>query len=220
MKFSIPLPRLMRWLFALLSALSVLGAVAIATVLAVNPPDAPWHAMGLDTMRFHPAAGVMTLRPQPVGPEVTVTRIGTRPQANPMVDEAAAHQIRRVILAMELVYAVYFALLFDLMRRMFRNVQDGQSFTVRTLRLVRLVGLLLLVFALVSSSVETWACQTLVSYFCGHVDAMQTQSWLVQVRDPNIPFGGSALFYGLLILALSEVFAQGLALKQENDLTV
>jgi len=34
------------------------------------------------------------------------------------------------------------------------------------------------------------------------------------------PFGSPIFFSGLLVLALSEVFRQGLVLKRENDLTV
>jgi hypothetical protein len=36
----------------------------------------------------------------------------------------------------------------------------------------------------------------------------------------DFPFGTPIFFSGLLVLALSEVFRQGLVLKHENDLTV
>ena len=43
---------------------------------------------------------------------------------------------------------------------------------------------------------------------------------LKQTLDDIIPFGSPLFFSSLLVLALSEVFRQGLALKDENALTI
>jgi hypothetical protein len=113
------------------------------------------------------------------------------------------------------------------LRRLFRNVDSGQSFTTQSVRLVQIVGGSLIVFSLVTSIAESWFAYEMYGYLVDHAQIAvsgtpvqpppaQPPPWLGQ----GFPLHRPALFAGLLVLALAEVFRQGLALQRDNDLTV
>ncbi|MEX1084708.1 MAG: DUF2975 domain-containing protein [Steroidobacteraceae bacterium] len=126
-----------------------------------------------------------------------------------------------------LIYAVFFAALFELLRRLFRNVGHGDSFTPPSVRLVQIVGGSLIVFSLVSAIGESWFAYAMYGHLVEHTQ-IAISGTPVQLppadRPPWLgyesPFGSPEFFAGLLVLALAEVFRQGLALQRDNDLTV
>ena len=127
-----------------------------------------------------------------------------------------------------LLQIVFFMVVFELLRRLFRNVGRGESFTQPTLRLVQILGVSLLVYSLVSAIAEAWFVHAMYSYLVQNAQITISGSplYLPQSHElrisisNNSPFGAPIFFSGLLVLALSEVFRQGLVLKRENDLTV
>jgi hypothetical protein len=125
-----------------------------------------------------------------------------------------------------LIYAVFFTALFELLRRLFRNVGRGESFTPQSVRLVQIVGGSLIVFSLISAVGESWFAHAMYSYLADHtqVAISGTPVRLPPGDNPpvlgRVPFRSSAFYSGLLVLALAEVFRQGLALRRENELTV
>jgi len=126
-----------------------------------------------------------------------------------------------------LIYAVFFTALFELLRRLFRNVGLGDSFTPQSVRLVQIVGGALIVFSLVSAIGESWFAYAMYGYLVEHTQ-IAISGTPVQLppadRPPwfgyKSPFDSPEFFAGLLVLALAEVFRQGLALQRDNDLTV
>jgi len=125
-----------------------------------------------------------------------------------------------------LIHALFFAALFELLRRLFRNVGRGDSFTPQSVRLVQSIGVALIVFWLVSGLAESWFVHAAWNYLSQHTEIAVSGA---PVRLPTATdhrwFGQIAvfdwvLFSGLLVLALAEVFRQGLALKRDADLTV
>jgi len=131
-------------------------------------------------------------------------------------------------LPLAILNVLFFTLLFDLLRRLFRNVGRGESFTRQSVRLVQIIGLSLLVFSVASAFAEAWFAHALYNYLADHavVTISGTSLHLPATHHMSIsgghrfPFGSSYFFSGLLVLALSEVFRQGLVLKTESDLTV
>jgi hypothetical protein len=107
-------------------------------------------------------------------------------------------------------------------------VGRGESFTRGTIRLVQGVGGLLILFSFVLSFGEGLFFYNLFTYLAQH--AVITISGTpvhfpaphreIFLRADGFPFGSPMFFSGLLVLALSEVFRQGLALKDENALTI
>jgi hypothetical protein len=100
----------------------------------------------------------------------------------------------------------------------------GDSFTKNTLRLVQVVGLALVAFSFVSAAGEGWFYFALTDYLTHHASATLAGS-PVPLSGQTFALDSDGVFNslfltGLLVLALSEVFRQGLVLKNENDLTV
>jgi hypothetical protein len=223
------LPKLFRWVFAALAVATALAAVGLIAVILIDP-TLPADA------RFGPVHGelmgqraTLAIQPDASGhgePALSVRAFNGN--ATMTVDKAsgAIELLKRYGLPLLLIYAVFFAALFELLRRLFRNVGLGESFTPQSVRLVQVVGGALIVFSLISAVGESWFGHAMYAYLVEHTQIAISGS---PVRLPpsgklqllsDYPFGRPAFFSGLLVLALAEVFRQGLALQRESDLTV
>jgi len=224
------MPKLFRWVFTVLTVLTALAAVAIVVVIAIDP-TLPRDA------RFGPVHGdvlgqpaVLALQPDAKGqgqPALTVTAF--RGNVAMMVDKPAGmvELFKTYGLPLLLIYAVFFTALFELLRRLFRNVGRGKSFTPQSVRLVQIIGASLVVFSLLSAVGESWFVHAMYAYLVEHTEIAisGTPVRLPPAESPpwlghRFPFGSTAFFSGLLVLALAEVFRQGLALQRDNELTV
>ena len=84
----------------------------------------------------------------------------------------------------------------------------------------------MMVFSLIAAVGDNWFGHAMYAYLTEHTQiAISGPS----VRLPpaentqliaRLPFGSPVFLSGLLVLALAEVFRQGLALQRESDLTV
>ena len=127
-----------------------------------------------------------------------------------------------------LLYVLFAAVVLDCLRRLFRNVGRGESFSTQSVRLVQIVGGSLIVFSVIATIGESWFTHAMFSYLMQHTDiAVGGTPVSLPPVDPHhvrvghwLPFGRATFWSGLLVLALAEVFRQGLALKRENELTV
>jgi Protein of unknown function (DUF2975) len=223
------LPKLFRCVFTVLAVLAALAAVGLIAVILVDPtlpPDArfgPVHGEVLGqpaTLALHPGAsgqGESALSARAFNGNVVIT-----------VDKAsdAIELLKRYGLPLLLIYAVFFAALFELLRRLFRNVGRGDSFTPQSVRLVQIVGGALIVFSLISAVGESWFAHAMYAYLTEHtqIAVSGTSVHLPPAETTQLiarlPFGSPVFLSGLLVLALAEVFRQGLALQRESDLTV
>lgn len=213
------LPTLCRWFFAACTVLSVIGAIAIAAVIIIDPvlPETAQFNTSVDLTAPNGKLVVKT----DSGAQLTVTQLQanvTGKDLNPVLK-----LFKQYGLPLGLVYTVFFAALFDLLRRLFRNVERGSSFTPQTVRLVRTIGYSLIIFSLASAVAEGVLASALVDYFRAHmVLTGPNLQWTAETGRAHFdfPFGNSQFFTGLLVLALAEVFRQGLKLKNDADLTI
>jgi Protein of unknown function (DUF2975) len=221
------LPRLFRWVFTILAAFAVLGAVVICIVILINPKLPAGAHFGPVTLDLFGEPGTVALQPVSGDSDFTVTAL----RGNVSLSSERAGGLVEVLkhwgLPMVLLNMVFFAVLFDLLRRLFRNVGRGDSFTLQSVRLVQTLGGWLILFSLASAFAEHWFSEAAFGYLAQHttISISGTTLHLPMPRGrilPHVgfPFGSPIFFSGLLVLALSEVFRQGLALKSENDLTV
>src|SRR6185295_15390855 len=63
-----------------------------------------------------------------------------------------------------LITTIFFIVLFDLLRRLFRNVSRGDSFTRQSVTFVQLVGASLIVYSVVSAYAESWFATAMLTY--------------------------------------------------------
>ena len=134
--------------------------------------------------------------------------------------------MKRYGLPLWLLHILFLTALFELLRRLFRNVGRGDSFSQGTVRLVQTVAALLIASSFILAFARDLFGNAVISYFVQHavITISGTQVHLpaagVGMYRHRFTFDGAMFFYGLLVLALSEVFRQGVALKKENELTI
>ncbi len=218
------LPKFLRWMFTFFVIMLALAAIALCVVLVIDPalpPDTHFGPMKVDflgqpgSVVFRDSAFALTAFRG--GLAISIQNTG-----------GLIEMLKHYGLPLILLRVVFFIVVFDLLRRLFRNVGRGESFTQPTLRLVQTLGVSLLVYSLVSAIAEAWFVHAMYIYLVQNAQIMISgspihlpQSHNVQISTGHdFPFGTPIFFSGLLVLALSEVFRQGLALKHENDLTV
>jgi len=101
----------------------------------------------------------------------------------------------------------------DLLRRMFRSAGRGEVFTNTNIRYVRSIGWLLIASSFLKLLSAMWLVAQMASYVTGHTAG---NVGLENSFDGDLHMLGA----GFVILALAEVFRQGLALKEESSLTI
>jgi hypothetical protein len=218
------LPKLFRWLFTAAEVLCVVAAISIALTYLIDPRLPPGTQFGPLNVDFAGQPGTVALTPANTDSDFTVTAL----RGNIIVSVAQAGGLievaKRYGLPAILITAIFLVVLFDLLRRLFRNVSRGDSFTRQSVLFVQLVGVSLIAYSIVSAYAEGWFATAMLSYLSQHavITVSGTPLHLPAPEATGIGFrlGGSAFFAGLLVLAISEVFRQGLTLKSEHDLTV
>ena len=223
--FSRILPKAFRWVFTVLAGLAVLAAVCMVIAIFIDPTIPQGTHFGPKNVEILGQPGTVTLRN--VGNDSNFTASAIHNTIVFSINNASdlVHVLVRHGLPVALIHALFAALLFELLRRLFRNVGRGESFTRQTVQLVQFVGLLLIVFSIVSALAESWFFHAVYPYVASHAVLTVEGNALHLPSVHGHPFphssGGSPIFFsGLLVLALAEVFRQGLALKDEHDLTV
>jgi hypothetical protein len=222
------LPKIFRWVFTVLAALAAFVAVVVCIVIAIDPHLPQGTHFGPITTRLMGQPGSVSLLPAQGDFNFTVSAF--RGTITLFVEKAGGliELLKHYGLPIALVDAIFFAVLFELLRRLFRNVGRGDSFSIHTVRLVQMVGGMLIVFSFVLSFVEGLFVYAVFGYFASHAVITISGSpihlpavhYAMLPRGHGFPFGSPMFFSGLLVLALSEVFRQGLALKNENELTI
>jgi len=223
------LPKLFRWVFTVLVVLTAFAAVGLIAVILVDPALPPDARFGPVHGKLMGQPATLALQPHASGQgEPALSARAFNGNVTMTVDKPAGaiELLKRYGLPLLLIYAVFFAALFELLRRLFRNVGRGESFTPQSVRLVQVVGGALIIFSLISAVGESWFAHAMYAYLTEHTQFAISGT---SVRLPpaentqlvaRLPFGSPVFLSGLLVLALAEVFRQGLALQRESDLTV
>jgi hypothetical protein len=218
------LPKLLRWMFTFFVIVMSLGAIAVCVVMLIDPTLPPSTHFGPMKTDFLGQPGSIVFRDSAFA--LTAFRGGLAvsiQNAGGLIE-----MLKHYGLPLILLQIVFYIVVFELLRRLFRNVGRGQSFTQPTLRLVQILGVSLLVYSLVSACAQGWFFHAMYTYLAQNAQIAISgspvhlpQSHSMQFSGGHdFPFGTPIFFSGLLVLALSEVFRQGLVLKSEHDLTV
>lgn len=241
------LPKTLRWVFTVLMVFTSIAAVAIVAIWVINPDIPLDKHVGTVNVELFGQPATITIGDAKNATPGTSVRVGIlgKPAALTIRDtEIAATGLhggfhlsvdnarglidlfKRYGLPLAFLYAAFATLVFDLFRRLFRNVGRIESFTPHTLRLVQILGLSLLVFSLAAGISEGLLVHAVFDYLSQHA-TLAVSGTAIRLPQPegysfggDFPFGTPIFFSGLLVLALSEVFRQGLVLQNESDLTV
>lgn len=219
------LPKALRWMFAIFSIFAALCAGALLLCLMIDPTLPPSFHFGPLNVNLMGQPGTVAMR------DSAFALTALHGAINLSVEQAGGliETLKHYGLPVLILNAVFFAVLFDLLRRLFRNVGRGESFTRQSVRLVQIIGVSLIIFSLVSAFAESWFVHAMYAYLAQHAVLVisgtplhlpPSHGMTIHIGSHGFPFGTPVFFSGLLVLALSEVFRQGLVLKRENDLTV
>jgi hypothetical protein len=218
------LPKLFRWLFTGVEVLCVVAAIGIALAYLIDPRLPPGTQFGPLAIDFAGQPGTVALSPANNDSDFTVTALGGNivvavQQAGGLIEVAKRYGLPAILIS-----AIFLIVLFDLLRRLFRNVGRGDSFTRQSVLFVQLVGASLIVYSIVSAYAQGWFATAMLAYLSQHAVITVSGTSLHLPADiaggGGFHLNGSTFFAGLLVLAISEVFRQGLTLKSEHDLTV
>ena len=237
MKTFTNLPGYLRIFFGFFRVLTVifaffwLLALTFGTWIQARFVDEPklMVTLGEISLQAAPGALALTSRTAPPG-SVVLDGLRGKLQLNVLSrDPALVSAARWSIIPAMLAGLVFSWMLFGALRHICANIERGEVFSEKNLRLVRSIGVLLIAYTLVGGVIAVWASQVMGGYLSGHVALTGLGEAL------RFPAGAGALHFtlpprsfsyaggfvtGCLVLVISEAFRQGLVLKTESDLTV
>lgn len=226
MKTHARLPKIISVIFAVFCWIFAFMAAMLLVAIVVDPNLPTGGVVNLSIVDLVPKPGSMVIHADKGGTVFTVTGLSGTLNGTSGDGAELFTMIKRYLLPMGMLFTAFLAVLFDLLRRLFRNVGRGDSFTPGNMRLVYAVGFLLIVYSLASAAADSWLMTALADYVSHHLSFAGEGMRIVVTSDGGgsssftVSFGGSAFFSGLLVLALAEVFRQGLKLKEDSELTI
>ena len=220
------LPKTLRLLFGAAQLFIVLGASLMLVVL-LAPLASPRAANAVIALSYSglllkTSPNVLHLKTATSGPaDIQVSELRADLELNLLSSDPQLANAVRAALLPELIFgavASYFFL--RLLRRLCHRIENGEVLSDANLRAVRHIGFYYLLFGLAYGALKFWADFKLGVYLVEHTTFSGIKATLATYDWLEFSFFINDAFTGLLILLLSEAFRQGLALKQENDLTV
>lgn len=227
MKNKLRLPSFLRAFFNVVYLLTTVITVIWVLMLGIGGLSA-WRQGGAGYLPLPMKDLALSVRGQPIVARTTtssdrdigVNRIVTELRVNvfaqdPELASAARWSILPQFTAM--LGAALFSM--RLLRDLCARIEQGEVFSEETLRLVRNIGLLYVAFSLFELATRAWSMYLLGGYLARQATLTGIDGTFT-ANTGALPMVTAGLVEGLIILLLAEAFRQGLALKQEADLTV
>jgi hypothetical protein len=227
MKKILNLPANLRTLFSVLQLLTAIGGVIWLVVLLVS--FAPWSSkpnvgflLTFADISFKSPANSLHLQTPASGPaDIQLLRLNGELNLNlNTTDPELSTTIRWTLLPRFVAAFIATWLLMGLLKKLCARIEQGQILSEANLRSVRNLGFFLILYTLADALLQIWTIFKLGGYLIRHAT----------ITGVNLTLDGSLhslahvsldyLIIGLLVLLVAEAFRQGLALKEENDLTV
>ena len=222
--------KFLKILFLVLEVGTLLVTLLIVGLFLFSPSSKSY--LGLGPVAFVPLSGppaFATSGPDPVSGQITdlhgVVRL-------PIENHILPAAVKWVFLPVILLGGSFLAFICDLLRRLFRNVEHRQSFTLQNIRLVQHLGLAILLFTILGALAKSYSTRRALEYL-GNSGTLMEQEVVLAPASSNsfltvknnharyhFTLDLTGLLAGLLVLALAEVFRQGRLLEDENQLTI
>jgi hypothetical protein len=228
MKISNSLPSNLRFLFGCLRGLLVISAVVyvfgslmlpwLSSHDAKRKPQSSMQVLAEVTLDFEPGV----YRVQATGAasgDVALSWVRGTLRVNSASSDAELAALGRWRFFLSLTAPAFFYVCLDLLWRLCRNVERGEVFSESNTRHVRNLGLVILIYQAVACAAGYWYARMVDGFLLQRVVAEGVKLKL-HWGSKVFPMDTTLIVTGLLLLTLSEVFRQGLALKKENELTV
>ena len=250
MKLFTNLPGKLRILFSILRIVTVVLAAIWLQVLFFGPALArrlqsdsqlmvSVGEVSFQSAAGSPPAGEISISNRPVAGAVVLESDHAKPGAVALSslraglqldlasnDPALTSAVRRLLVPSVVIFTTISWLLFTALLRVCANIERGEVFTEQNFRMVRGIGVILMVSSLINALHGIWTAYVIGGYFNAHVTLTGMLSGFhVAGGSTHLSPGWwmarwDGLVIGCLVLVVAEAFRQGLKLKTENDLTV
>lgn len=228
MKISYNLPGNLRLLFGTLRGLTALAGglwcLSVVLTLGFNSTRGPQFVLGEVAFQTDPKA--LQFKSASMKPDTLVLQ-SLHGTLKGRLGEATAFRTAFLKAAVPYVavWVVTGYLLFAALRNLCANLEVGEVFNEENLRLIRRIGLTLVISSLLNAALKLWGAAIMGAFLKEEVTVAGGLSFsglgLPQYEMPDVIMSvPSGLIVGCLVLALTAAFRQGLKLKAENDLTV
>jgi hypothetical protein len=233
MKSSARLIRQLCVLFGTLRWVMILNLVVTAMVSFFATKPELSSLLGFADVHFIPgSAPIKIVRDTQVRGELYLVRLqGKLSLKNATEEDGLLWLARWTHVISSIAPSVLLLVVFEFLRRLCRNIERREVFTDENFGLVRRLGGIIVALTLISSAVHAWKAYRIERYLREHVSfegissltatsPLTGKEAFIDSVTRNVHLDFSLLLTGLLVLVLAEVFRQGVALKQESDLTV
>jgi hypothetical protein len=221
MKKTLRLPLILRTVFGTFQILICIagGALALVFLLSftVRTPAFPLFF----TANLEPSATPISLKSSTAdAKDIRVSRVTTDLALNfHSNDPKLAAAIRQTLLPEMILSFISAFFMLGQLRKLCARSAQGEVFSEANLRSIRSLGLIFVVTGFAGIGFHFWTNHQLIAYLNEHVDFTGIGAGVSAGNESIFEWIGS-LLTGLLVMILTEVFRQGLALQKENDLTV
>jgi len=249
MKLFTNLPGKLRILFSILRMVTVIFAAIWLLVLLFGPAltrslqSDPHLMVSVGEVSFQaagsPPAGEISISDRPVAGAITLESDHAKSGAVALNslraglqldlasnDPALTSTVRRLLIPSVVIFTTISWLLFSALLKVCANIERGEVFTEQNFRMLRSIGIILMVSSLINALHGIWTAYVIGGYFNAHVTLTGIfAGFHVAGGSTHLSPGwwmstGDGLVIGCLVLVVAEAFRQGLNLKTENDLTV
>jgi hypothetical protein len=221
MKKTLRLPLILRTVFGTFQILTCIGGGAFALGLLLSFTIRTTAFPLFFTANLEPSSTPISLKSSTAdAKDIRVSEVRTDLALNfHSNDPKLAAVIRQTLLPeMILSFISAFFMLGQLRKFCARSAQ-GEVFSEANLRSIRSLGLIFVVTGFAEIGLHFWTNHQLIAYLNEHVDFTGSGAGVSADTKSIFEWIGSILT-GLLVMILTEVFRQGIALQKENDLTV
>ncbi|HUG09664.1 MAG TPA: DUF2975 domain-containing protein [Opitutaceae bacterium] len=227
MKLFTNLPGSLRFLFGLFRTLSALLAVLWLMALVLGPWIQEWF---MDEPKLMVTVGEVLLKVDPA--TVAIESDSSKPGSLALSSMRGTLQMDLISKDPDLVSAMRWTMFpamaifigftwvfFGSLSCLCANIQGGEVFSEKNMRLVNRVGVALIAYSIAGMLAGLWGSYVMQEYFTRHITLTDFQAGPGSLGF-LVPSGFGALVTGCLVLVVSEAFRQGLALKTDNELTI
>lgn len=229
------LPKILQWIFLLTEVLAIVAALLFifgsSFALSVSK-DAKINDWPLSFGEI----GLVLAKDLPLnangGVQIEDLRASLRTN-DPVLAKAFLKELQPSMISFTLILVTLFVTVCEFFRRFFKNVSHGKIFEESNITNLHKIGAVMIIFTLTFGVFQGVAQSSSAKFIEQNVEM---ESILVSDRQPGSPIGNIGLnleigesrvlidfggiLSGLIIIALGEVFRQGLRLKEENELTI
>lgn len=220
----------LRFYFGLARALALVFAAFWFLALTFSPAlkqlfgDDPKLMVSVGEARLQTDTGAVSLASDTAKPgSLAVTSLRGSLQADLLSRDAAlVAALRWTIYPCIAVFVAFTWWLFGSLREVCANIDQGEAFSEKNLRVMKRIGLILITSSVAGLVAQLWAAYAMGGYLTQHVVFSGIKNGgAVHFSLPGglFPFE-SGIVTGFVVLLLTAAFRQGLNLKTENDLTV